>query len=292
MKYDHMGAHIPLWRSNTISSRCRACNMRRVRTGDAATTGWSRDAGGAKGFRSLADVMDEGDDAAGILVAAEELGYEVFPSLIAMTQPSGIIAREAYDEMVAVLIADLRESDCDAVALVLHGAGVVDGVEDMEGDLARQVREVIGPNKPLVAPFDLHGNVSDNMGELFDVMLPCHLYPHTDSFARGAEAVRLLPSLLDGSLRAVTHVEHIPMLCPGATTDAGFPAAEMNKLCFALEDKHDALEDKHDRVRRLPRLSLHRRLRERYACRLHDKRQRRARSGGCCGGWSLDLGEP
>ena len=88
------------------------------------------------------------------------------------------------------------------MALVLHGAGVVDGAEDMEGDLARQVRAVIG-DRPLVAPFDLHGNVSDSMAALFDVMLPCHLYPHTDMEARGLEAVRLLPALLDGSLQAV-----------------------------------------------------------------------------------------
>ena len=200
----------------------------------------------------------------GYLIAAEELGYEIFPSLLAVTQPSGIIAHEAYDEMMSVLIADLKESECDAVALVLHGAGVVrarfasprhrfpvrgaqfvarccvqvDSVEDMEGDMARQVREVIGPDKPIVASFDLHGNVSDNMADLFDLMLPCHLYPHTDLAERGLEAVRLLPALLDGSLQAVTHVEHIPMLCPGATTDQGFPAAAMNEVCFALEEKH------------------------------------------------------
>ena len=176
-----------------------------VRAGDAATTGWSRkDGSGAPkdGFRSVEYYAKEGSDLAGILIGAAELDYEVVPSLIASTQPSGTISRAAYDSMAARIIADLREAECDAVALVLHGAGVVDGVEDMEGDLARQVRAVIG-DRPLVAPFDLHGNVSDSMAALFDVMLPFHLYPHTDMEARGLEAARLLPALLDGSLRAV-----------------------------------------------------------------------------------------
>ena len=202
-----------------------------VRTDDHV--GWRTPSGG---FVGLAEQAGEGNDLAGTIVAAQELGYEIFPSVIASTQPSGVIARSAYNTLADELLADLRESAADAVCLVLHGAGVVDGVEDMEGDLARQIREVVGASVPIIAAFDLHGNVSDHMSEVFDIMLPCHLYPHTDMFERAVEAVNLLPALLDGALVPTTHVEHLPILCPGATTDAGFPAAAMNEFCFGVEN--------------------------------------------------------
>ena len=36
----------------------------------------------------------------------------------------------------------------DGVLLALHGAGVADGVEDIEGDLCVAVRELVGPPRP------------------------------------------------------------------------------------------------------------------------------------------------
>jgi microcystin degradation protein MlrC len=42
----------------------------------------------------------------------------------------------------------------------LHGAGVVEGIEDLEGDLCEAVRNVIGEAVPMTAGFDLHGNVT------------------------------------------------------------------------------------------------------------------------------------
>ena len=39
----------------------------------------------------------------------------------------------------------------DGVLLALHGAGVADGVEDIEGDLCVAVRELVGPATPIAA---------------------------------------------------------------------------------------------------------------------------------------------
>ena len=63
-------------------------------------------------------------------------------------------------------------------------------------------------------------------------MCPVHLYPHTDSFERGIEAMRMVPRLLDG-LKTTLHIERVPtllslcMMC----TQEGFPAASMNSEC-------------------------------------------------------------
>ena len=178
----------------------------------------------------------------GLLRGAEDLGAVVVPTLFANTQPSGTIARDAYDAMKTELLERLATAmPFDAVALEMHGAGVVEGIDDLEGDLAAAVRELVGPSVPIVSPLDLHGNVTDRMAEVIDLMLGVHYYPHTDMYERGQEAIAALPALLSGALRPVTHVEHLPMLTPTACTDFE-PAKTTNELCWDLEGRPGVID--------------------------------------------------
>lgn len=171
----------------------------------------------------------------GMLDAADALGAEVAPTTFAITQPSGTIAREAFDALQGELLDGIATAmPVDAVALDLHGAGVVDGIDDLEGTLCGAIRELVGVDVPIVAPLDLHGNITERMAEVIDLMLGVHFYPHTDMYERGVEAIEAIPRLLSGELRPVTHVEHLPMLLPTSTTDHG-PAKVVNELCWSLE---------------------------------------------------------
>ena len=60
----------------------------------------------------------------------------------------------------------------DGVLLALHGAGVADGVEDIEGDLCVAVRELVGPATPIAAVYDLHGNMTEAMRDSCELTLP------------------------------------------------------------------------------------------------------------------------
>jgi microcystin degradation protein MlrC len=179
----------------------------------------------------------------GMLDAAADLDAEVVPLWWAGAEPSGTIARNAYEAMRDRLLDAIRAAlPLDALALDLHGAGVVGDAEDLEADLGRAIRDLVGHDLPIVVSLDLHGNISDEMARLYDVMLGYHLYPHTDMWERGDEAMRLLPSLLDGSVRPTTHVEHLPILLPTSTTDPGFPAADMNERCRELEQRPGVID--------------------------------------------------
>ena len=172
----------------------------------------------------------------GMIDAAAELGAELVPLWWSFAQPSGTVAADAYRTMRTNLLGAITAAGpLDALALDLHGGGVAEEAEDLEADLGRAVRSLVGPDIPIVVTLDLHGNVSDGMAEVFDVMIGYHLYPHTDQWERGDEAMRLVPRLLDGTLRPRTYVEHLPMLLPTSTTDPGHPAADMNELCRRLE---------------------------------------------------------
>ena len=179
----------------------------------------------------------------GFIDAAASLGVDLVPTLFAIAQPSGTIAAEAYEAMRDELVERLRAAGpVDAVALEIHGAGVVEGVDDLESDLARAVRAVVGEGVPLVAALDLHGNITDEMAQLYDLMFGVHLYPHTDCWERGHEAVMSIPALLSGELRPTTHVEHLPILLPTSTTDPGHPACVMNEQCAVVEAREGVVD--------------------------------------------------
>lgn len=171
----------------------------------------------------------------GMLAAAELIGAHVNPALYAVAEPSGTIESATYESLKHELLAMISEAgQIDAVVLELHGAGVAERVEDLEGDLVSAVRRLVGAATPIVASLDLHGNLTQNMVDHIDLMLGVHFYPHTDCYERGMEVVTALPSLLDGSLRPVTRLVQLPMLLPWSWTETE-PARSVNELCWNLE---------------------------------------------------------
>ncbi len=181
----------------------------------------------------------------GIVGAGAEQGWSVVPTFYAVAEPAGTIAAGTWASLKADMLDSVRlamgeEGGVDCVCLSLHGAGVAEGIEDLEADLGAALRELVGPDVPLTCTLDLHGNISEEMSAAYDLMLGCHLYPHTDFEDRGRELVGLCAELLAGRLagRPVTHIEHLPLMLPPQPTAEGFPAHAMNALCHQLEETH------------------------------------------------------
>src|SRR5439155_19843404 len=117
-------------------------------------------------------------------------GATAIYTYLSSATPSGTIDAGAYKQMKQSVLDGIRAvMPVDAVLLALHGAGVAEGVDDIEGDLATAVRTLVGPKIPIAAVYDLHGNMTDAMRDACDVTLPCTLYPHTDLRDIGEEAV-------------------------------------------------------------------------------------------------------
>jgi microcystin degradation protein MlrC len=164
-----------------------------------------------------------------------ELGVTPVPVFWANTQPSGTIARDAYESMKAELLEALAAVlPVDGVFLDLHGAGVVDGIPDLEGDLAMSVRRLVGEAVPLTAAFDLHGNVTQEMVDALDGVFVCHEYPHIDQHLRAREAVQLINDMLNENFRPSVRVCSLPMLMPTTTTFHG-PGKELKEFMRELE---------------------------------------------------------
>jgi microcystin degradation protein MlrC len=105
----------------------------------------------------------------GFIEGVDKHGFEVVPLLWAFAYPSGLIVREDYEALKQELLDRWRADEAargpvDGVLLDLHGAMVVEGIDDGDGDVIAGVREVIGPDRPLMVTFDLHGNHTRRRG--------------------------------------------------------------------------------------------------------------------------------
>jgi microcystin degradation protein MlrC len=171
----------------------------------------------------------------GMIDAGERLKVTLVPTFAASTEPWGTITREAYDAMVGELLDGLRRAmPLDAVCLGLHGAGVADGVPDLESAVLEAVRGVVGPAMPIAVTLDLHGNITPRTVELATGLFCVHEYPHTDAFERGQEAMEFLVDVLSSKVRPTMAIEVLPLMIPASTTRLE-PAKSINDLCFQWE---------------------------------------------------------
>src|SRR5262245_8859631 len=140
------------------------------------------------------------------------------PQLVGLARfaawPSGPATREAIAGMLHDMTAALRRTlPVDAVYLALHGALVADRMPDVEGELLRQVRDLVGPAIPVVASLDLHTNITRQMVEQADALVLYHTAPHIDVFETGQRAANVMRRLVD-RVRPVTAFQKIPMVVP------------------------------------------------------------------------------
>ena len=119
--------------------------------------------------------------------------------------------------------------------LDLHGAMVIEDVEDGEGDLLSGIRGVIGDDPPVISTLDLHGNITQRMCDAATALIPCDNYPHTDFLERGLEASEMIVGTLRGELSPVMAWRQLPMLWTGGQFTGREPFDSIVARAHALE---------------------------------------------------------
>ena len=93
----------------------------------------------------------------------EGAGVDLVPLAWCFANPAGPVQDEAFERIAALICASLSraldDGPLDGVYLDLHGAGVNDSFPDMEGELLRRVRAIVGP-LPLAISLDPHANLT------------------------------------------------------------------------------------------------------------------------------------
>jgi microcystin degradation protein MlrC len=113
---------------------------------------------------------------------------------------------------------------------------VTDRFEDVEGDLLRRVRQMVGPRVPVMATLDFHANITPRMANQADALIGYDTYPHVDNFERGQEAAHWLAAAVAGQVNPVVAFRAIDMLIglPKQCTLSG-PMADAFELVHQLE---------------------------------------------------------
>lgn len=143
--------------------------------------------------------------------------WEPVPILMGLVEAGGPMDHAFFAEVLVEMRTRLQAAlPLDGVYICNHGAMITTEDRDPDGTIFSMVREIVGPDVPVVATLDLHGNVSDRMIEAVDVVISYQTNPHVDMEARGQDAARALNEMFNG-LRPGAAIIRLPVTPPTVT---------------------------------------------------------------------------
>ncbi len=144
---------------------------------------------------------------------------EWVPTVHWRSVPGGPVAREAYEGFKAEFLARLAAAlPIDGLYLAMHGAAFVEGMNDAEGDFIAAARALVGPECPISASYDLHGNVSQAVIDALDMFAGYRTAPHIDVDETKARACGMLVAAIASGTRPFLAWARVPVLLPGERT--------------------------------------------------------------------------
>jgi microcystin degradation protein MlrC len=148
----------------------------------------------------------------GFLQALGEQDLKAVPIFAARATPSGVITADALDELLEMMLTDLKRAGAlDGLLVAAHGAAVSENHRDMDGYWLSVLREKLGPRIPIICTIDPHANVSRRMVEATDALIAYRSNPHLDQRERGIEAGNLMAATLAGRITPVQRASLPPI---------------------------------------------------------------------------------
>jgi len=149
----------------------------------------------------------------GFLKSAAKFEFELVPLLLTITGPTGTVTKDAFDRITAEMIQMLKDNaPWDGVLLAQHGGAVSEEFPDMDGEIARLVKQAVGQSTPVAMTFDLHSNITQKQIENTEAILVYRTNPHIDQVERGLEASEILVRTIRGEIDPIQHLVQVPMI--------------------------------------------------------------------------------
>jgi microcystin degradation protein MlrC len=174
----------------------------------------------------------------GFFEGAGRYEFDLVPLLHAFTGPTGTVTKDAFDRIVGEMLDMLRATEpFDGILLGQHGAAVSEEFPDMDGEIARRVREVVGADTPIVMCLDLHSNITAAMVKNVDATVVYRTNPHLDPKARAVEASEILVQTIRGDVKPVQWIEQLPMVI-----NISKQATELEPMKSVMDDVRTVIE--------------------------------------------------
>ena len=158
------------------------------------------------------------------------------PALLIGSTPAGAVEEAFFNEFLGELRQDLQVmGPLDGVYVCQHGGAIATHTHDPDGEVFTLIRDIVGPDVPVIGTLDLHANVSEAMMEATDLLIGYRTNPHVDLYQRGEEAAKLMLEMFEGE-RPVSYRVRLPLVAPSVTqlTAPGYPYGEL----IALGQRH------------------------------------------------------
>jgi microcystin degradation protein MlrC len=98
------------------------------------------------------------------------------------------------------------------VLIALHGATVSAEYPDADGEMLKRIRQVVGPDLPVIVTLDLHANISADMVRNSNALICYRSNPHLDQYERGKDAALLMSRTLRGDVHPVQALAAPPLV--------------------------------------------------------------------------------
>lgn len=193
------------------------------------------------------ELLDRAGDASavdGFLEVATAENWTVVPVCEYVTAPSAIVEHAVFEifwrELESGVQQALKDGPLDAIWLALHGAGVTDGCEDIEGELLSRIRAMPGVgDMPVFGCFDLHANFTDTMSRHANALVGYRENPHIDARDTAVRAARLLARTLAGEGLPHMLSLHVPVIWPPTGTGTAVsPMRDLEIRAREIEAEH------------------------------------------------------
>ncbi len=172
--------------------------------------------------------------------------------LVGITSPAGMPeggtsrswnSKEVWDYYTEKMIADLSEKGpFDGVHLALHGSMAVVGIARPEAEMARIVRQIVGPDAIITVTLDLHACVDAELvaDNAADAVFSVKRFPHYDATLMGQRAADVMNRALKGAYNPVVATRKPGIITPSFFQGTiRYPAREIMERARRWENRQE-----------------------------------------------------
>ena len=149
----------------------------------------------------------------GYVEGARRFDLELYPTLVVAADPKGPVTDEAFNTLMNEMIKRLKAAPkLDGLLVANHGAMVVESYPHGDAEVVRRLRDVFGPDFPIVVTHDFHANVSTEIVKLSTALITYKENPHIDTWERGIQAAQVMAGIVRGKTKPTQAIAKPPML--------------------------------------------------------------------------------
>ena len=159
-----------------------------------------------------ARLADTPHEVGGFLAGLAADRTEAVLLLAARAMPFGPLSADCFDVLLEIMRGELSAAGpLDGILVAPHGATVSEAFPDADGHWLSELRDLVGPELPVIGTLDAHANLSQKMIDATNALIAYRTNPHLDQRDRGIEAAVMLAATLRGEIAPTQAAAFPPM---------------------------------------------------------------------------------